>query len=84
MDTAWLKQRIEVTKTQIVEYETAATDLASGVIQSYTLDTGQTNQTVTKASINTLQRVIDSLYNRLATLEARVYGTGQISVAPDW
>lgn len=81
MDIAFLQERIDATKAMIVVYENAATALAGGV-QSYTLDTGQTRQTVTKLDLDAIQKTIDSLYNRLATLCARKSGSGVVNVRP--
>jgi len=83
MDRAFIQDRITATKAQIIAYEDAATALASGV-QSYTLDTGQSRQTVTKLDLAALQRTIDSLYNRCATLEARLNGSGTVTTRPAW
>lgn len=83
MDSEFLQQRIEATKALIVAYEDAVTALTTGGVQSYTLDTGQSRQTVTRLEIATLQRNIDSLYNRLVTLQARLNG-GAVSVRPAW
>lgn len=73
MDAAFIQDRITATKAQIVAYEDAALALASGA-QSYTFDDGQTRQTVTQKDLGKLQDVIDGLYNRLCTLEARLNG----------
>lgn len=83
MDAAFIQARIDATKAQIVAYEDAATALAGGV-QSYTLDTGQSRQTVTKLDLSAIQRTIDSLYNRCATLEARLNGSGTVTARPAW
>lgn len=83
MDNAFIQDRITATKAQIIAYETAAEQLAAGTIQTYTLDTGQSRQTVTKFELATLQRVIDQLYNRCATLEARLNG-GTVTGRPVW
>ncbi len=83
MDRTFIQGRIDATKVQIVAYEDAAAALATGV-QSYTLDTGQSRQTVTKLDIGALQRAIDSLYNRCATLEARLNGSGTVTARPAW
>lgn len=83
MDADFIQSRIDATKAQIVAYEDAATALAGGV-QSYTLDTGQSRQTVTKLDLSAIQRAIDSLYNRCATLEARLNGSGTVTVSPAW
>jgi len=83
MQTAFIQARIDATKLQIVAYEDALTALAAGA-QSYTLDTGQSRQTVTKFDLSDLNAVIDSLYNRCATLEARLNGSGTIMGVPEW
>lgn len=84
MDAAFLQERITATKAQIVAYENAVLALGTaGGVQSYTIDTGQTRQTVTRADLPQLNKMIDSLMNRLATLEARLNGN-QTMVIPVW
>ncbi len=84
MDRTYLTERIAVTKTTIEAYEDAITALGvNGGVQSYTLDTSQSRQTVTRADIPSLNRMLDSLYNRLATMEARLSG-GTTQVRPAW
>lgn len=84
MDRAFTKERITATKALIVAYEDAVTALGTqGGVVSYTLDTGQSRQTVTRADISSLNRMLDSLYNRLATLEARLNGAS-ITARPAW
>lgn len=83
MDSVFLQARITATQAQIVAYEDAATALGGGM-QSYTLDTGQTRQTVTRVDLNAIQKTLDSLYNRLSTLEVRLYGTGTVVAKPQW
>lgn len=79
MDTQFLEERITATKTLIVAYETAIEAFATGgAIQSYRLDTGQTVQNVTRADLKQLQETLDTLYNRLATFEARLNGAARI------
>ena len=84
MDSSFIQDRIAATKLQIIAFEEIMLDFANGNIQSYTLDTGQTRQTVTKFNLSTLRNTIDSLYNRCATLEARLNGGGSVTVRPDW
>ncbi len=79
MDAAFIQARITATKAQIVSYEDAALALSTGGVQSYTLDTGQTRQTVTRLDLDKLQTTLNSLYNRCATLEARLNGASIIS-----
>lgn len=84
MDAAFLQERITATKAQIVAYENAVLALGTaGGVQSYTIDTGQTRQTVTRADLPQLNKMIDSLMNRLATLQARLNGN-QTMVIPAW
>ncbi len=82
--STFLQERITKTKEQIVALEDAAAGIMSGAIVSYTLDTGQSRQTVTKANVNQINTAIDSLYNRLATLEARCNGGGTVIGRPAW
>lgn len=79
----WL-DRIEKTKELIVAWEDAELALSAGGVQSYTLDTGQTRQTVTKADLSQIRMTIDNLLNRLATLEARIGNGGTVIVRPAW
>ncbi len=83
MDNSFLQDRIDATKKLIIAYEDAMLALSEGA-QSYTLDTGQTRQTVTKLNLSTIRSTIDTLYNRYATLETRLNGNGSIHVRPDW
>ena len=84
MDTAFLIERIEKTKATIIIYEDAIDALITGGVEEYTLDTGQSRQTVKKLDIDKLQSVLDSLYNRLCTMQARLTGGGTVTVRPCW
>ena len=84
MDREFLTGRITATKSLIIAYEDALTAIgAAGGVQSYTLDTGQSRQTVTRADIPELNKMLDALYSRCATLEARLTG-GTVTVVPGW
>jgi len=74
MDVTWLQARITATQTQIETLEEAVDAVSSGAVQSWTLDTGQTRETVTKKNVATYEATLDRLYNRLAVLEARLNG----------
>lgn len=85
MDTvAFIQARITATKTSIVAYEEAELALATGAIQEYMIDTGQTRQRVTKLNLKDLTAAIDALYNRCTMLEVRLNGTGVIIGKPGW
>lgn len=78
----FFRQQVEVIKAKIVAYNTAAANIASGAIQSYEIETGQTRQKVTRANVAELERAIQSLMNQLATLEARLCGAGTTRIVP--
>ena len=84
MDKSFLHSRIEATKKLIVAYEQAIEALSGLGAQSYTLDTGQSRQTVTRLDLRALNSTLDSLYNRHATLNARLHGSGSIYMRPGW
>ena len=84
MDRAFTAERITLTKELIVAYEAAVLALgSSGGVESYMIDTTQSKQSVTRADMPNLNAMLDSLYNRLATLEARLYG-GSLTARPAW
>jgi hypothetical protein len=83
MDANFIQARMNATMNQIVAYEDAALKLSSGV-QSYTLDTGQTRQTVTKLDLGKIQDTLDLLHNRYATYKARLSGCGTVTGRPAW
>ena len=70
IDNAYLDERIAKTKTLIAAVEDAIAELSAGSA-SYSLDTGQTRTSVTKADLGSLRLQLDSLDNRLSTLCAR-------------
>jgi hypothetical protein len=83
MDRTFIAGRITATKAQIIAYEDAALALATGGVQSYTLNTGQSTQQVTRLDLDNIQKTINSLYNRCATLQARLKG-GTTLAKPGW
>ena len=84
MNRAFIQARITATQTQIIAFENASLALANGTIQSYTMDTGQNRTVVTKFNLTELENAINRLYNRCATLEARLTGGGTVIVRPAW
>jgi hypothetical protein len=67
--TYW-SERLATVKALIAAYDAALLALATGQ-QSYTIDTGQTRNTVTQYDIASLKNVRASLLNELSTLEVR-------------
>jgi len=85
MSSDFYSARIEQVQAQIIAFEDALTAFAAnGAVQSYTIDTGQTTQTVTRSNLSQLRNTVTSLYNQLATLEARVNGCGTVQARPGW
>jgi hypothetical protein len=79
----FLQDRIDATEAQIIALETAITTfISTGLTQSYTLDTGQTRQTVTNSTLSEAELLLESLYNRLANLNNRRNGCGVLHVIP--
>lgn len=76
--------QIPILEQQITDYQNAATALATNQIQSFTLDTGQTKETVTKLDMDKIQAVIDTLYNRYIALCSRCNGSNVIIARPCW
>ena len=81
---AFIQARIDATQLLIVALENASLDLANGNIASYTLDTGQDRQVVTRNNMTELMNAIDAAYNRCAMLEVRLNGGSQIISQPGW
>lgn len=77
-DNDWLDARITKVEALIEAFETAMTAVAGGA-QSYSLDTGQTRQTVTKANLAEMRITLDQLENRRAELRLRRHGAGFIA-----
>lgn len=89
IDCTFLQEMIDQTKQQIRDYMLAQTNIATGVEQSFTLNTGQTVTTVTKFNIMTLQNAIDALFNRLEMLCLRCPqpgsgSNGALIMRPAW
>ena len=84
MSYEFLTARITATEKAIAAYEDAQLALGTSGIQSYSLDTGQSKQMVTRANLTEINKTIDSLYNRRATLIARRDGSGVVHVRAAW
>ncbi len=70
MADTFLCKRLTAVENEIVAYEDAILKLADGVL-SYHIDTGQTNQRVTRQDLSQLRNMIDGLYNRRDILRVR-------------
>jgi hypothetical protein len=72
----FLTDRITATEAIIVAIEAAVVALSTAGVESYSLDTGQSVQRVTKADIARLNTQLDSTYNRYVMLCQRRDGPG--------
>lgn len=80
--TFWA-ERLAAKKATLLAIDAAITAIASGV-QSYQLNTGQTQQLVTKANVGSLRMLAKGLESEIATLEARLGCGAQFNVRPGW
>ena len=78
-DTFWQEQ-LTAAKAAATAYSTAILQLSTGAIQSYTLETGQTRQVVTKANLTELRNTLTGLMDLVSTLEARLCGASVIGI----
>ena len=53
-------------------------------IQSYTIDTGQDKQTVTRADLSSLRSVIYNLQKEIAAMEMQLYGNAPRIIQPGY
>jgi hypothetical protein len=80
-DRAWLEARLAKTEELIVAYEDAILALSTGA-QMYSLDTGQSRQTVSKSQLSQLRDVLAMLENRRAALMNRLCGSSRVVLVP--
>lgn len=73
-DDQFLIDELARIEAEIVAYHNAYTALMAGGVQSYTLDTSQTRQTVSKYEIASLKNTYNALMSIRDDLCARIYG----------
>jgi hypothetical protein len=82
-ERVWLDERIAAKRAAILAFETGILALAGGA-QSYSLDTGQTRQVVTKSNLSEMRNMIARLESDLSTLMLRRFGCANLQVRPGW
>lgn len=75
--TSFLQDRLTEKLRQLAIYDAAITSVSAGV-ESYKLDTGQTEQRVTRSTIGMLQGVIRALETDICLLQNRISGNGGV------
>lgn len=85
MSDSFLCGLISDIEANITAAMTASLELSTDAIESYTFNTGQTVQTVTKANLKDLQAYIDSLLARRDTLMVRCgKSSSSFNAGPAW
>jgi len=74
MTDTFLESQVSVIESQIGKLNEAINFLYSNPHKSYTLDTGQTRQSVTRDDISMLQDQVNMLLDRRSTILARCQG----------
>jgi len=82
ISSTFLTDRVAALQAQIIAYDDAIQALITTPVLSYTLDTGQDRQVVTRLNLAELQRTRNSLWNLLDVLCVRLTGQGSITVRP--
>ena len=83
-DVAWIQEQIAWLKQAIVAYRAAMLAISSGAVLSYTLDTGQTKQTVTKQQLPTVKAALDGFVSELRYWQNQLGGCATVYVRPAW
>lgn len=68
--------RLTAAQAEYTAVASAIAALDAGGVQSYTLDTGQTRQTVTKLNLTELRKRLQALLNEISVLEVRCGSSG--------
>lgn len=82
-DRTFWQGRLDKKKEQLAAFDDAITAIAGGA-QSYSLDTGQTRQVVTKANLSEMRIMVSKLESEIATLQQRLTGCGSFQARPAW
>lgn len=77
-----MQTRIDRTKALIIAYEDCLLALASNKNKSYSINTGQTTETVSQKDIPSVQSLLETLYSQLDYFDAMLSGTVSTIVVP--
>ena len=78
MNATYATARVAYFESLIAVFESALTALADESIKSYTIDTGQTKESVTRKDISSIQKRLDWAYMMYEFWYTRRYGGGTI------
>ena len=74
--TTYIQTQIDSIKTIIEAYQVAILALATGTVDRYTINTGQTTQSVTKRDLSRMRLELNGLMSDLQTWDDMLNGTG--------
>lgn len=80
---AEIEAQITVLKTELTAVNSAISALLGGA-QSYTLDTGQTRETVTRSNLTELRRHRRELMAEVQELQNMISGSASYVARPGW
>lgn len=80
----YVQGQIDATTSSLTAAQEAELALMTGGIQSYSIDTGQGRQSVTRANITELRNYIDYLTSRLQYWYIQLNGGGAGYGGPSW
>jgi len=75
-----LNTRLTNIRTRIEAIETGMSEMSSGIISTFELDTGEADQKVIFTNVTTLQKFLSSLYAQEELIMRRLSGNGIVSV----
>ena len=84
MNASETQVQITNAKAQLAQLEAAIAAILDPTVRSYSLDTGQTIQTLRRHDLPDLYDSVSALENRICTLEARLSGGGATLGVPAW
>ena len=84
MDATFIQGRITFFETLIPILEAAIEAVATGTVQSYTINTGQTTETVNKKNLMSYTSRLDWAYGRLEFWTMRLNGGATIQIRPGY
>ena len=82
MTPKFLKEQIAKAETQLAAAYAAQSEGLIGGLYNYSMDTGQGKTSVTRMTETSLNKLIDSLLNRIVMLEARLRGNNVLIARP--
>jgi hypothetical protein len=77
------RERLAAKKALLLACDVAITAVLAGA-QSYQLNTGQSQQLVTKANVGSVRLLMKQLETEISTLQLRLNGCASFNMRPGW